>query len=441
MTRVQFLNDLYHHLHGMTPEQAEQHLTYYAEMLADRMEEGMSEEEAVAGMEDVETIARRILEEEGLAYIPPEDRPVTPPAYPDVTRLGSGGGDSSGGGSGLRFPHRWHRPVQIALSAAAAAAICIVLFARINDRPAPSRETPPDLTDNVVEEVYPEEYDLSAPYDEGFEYPGFSGEYPASDYNRLDIQWASGVVYVQSCSGDAIRIEEYGQSDLSNRTQLECQEGDGALTIRYRAGTGLGNVKGGKWLTVLVPDGLLEELTVATTSAAVCLNGLEMGKVQVSTTSGDIIPSYCFARRAELSSVSADIHLSGLYAEELNISSVSGDISGDMYQTLRASVSTTSSDIFLSTADSIENLALHTVSGDIYAYVENTSAKQIDVGSTSGDVSLSLPYDLGFSLDFSTVSGSRDISYDMVLQDGRELYNGGGCEIKVETISGGLSIY
>ena len=58
MTRVQFLNDLYHHLYGMTQEQAEQHLTYYAEMLADRMEEGMTEEEAVAGMEDVETIAR-----------------------------------------------------------------------------------------------------------------------------------------------------------------------------------------------------------------------------------------------------------------------------------------------------------------------------------------------------------------------------------------------
>ena len=34
----------------LTREQAEQHLTYYAEMLADRMEEGMSEEEAVAGI-------------------------------------------------------------------------------------------------------------------------------------------------------------------------------------------------------------------------------------------------------------------------------------------------------------------------------------------------------------------------------------------------------
>ena len=63
MTRAQFLNDLYHYLRPLGQEQAEQHLTYYAEMLADRMEEGMSEEEAVAGMEDVETIARRILED------------------------------------------------------------------------------------------------------------------------------------------------------------------------------------------------------------------------------------------------------------------------------------------------------------------------------------------------------------------------------------------
>ena len=92
MTRVQFLNNLYHHLYGMTREQAEQHLTYYAEMLADRMEEGMSEEDAVASLEDVETIARRIMEEEGLPYTPPNQRPITPLAYPAVSRLGGGDG-------------------------------------------------------------------------------------------------------------------------------------------------------------------------------------------------------------------------------------------------------------------------------------------------------------------------------------------------------------
>ena len=94
MTRARFLNDLYRLLagNGMKGEQAEQHLTYYAEMLADRMEEGMAEEQAVASMENVDTIARRILEEEGLAYRPLKEIPMTPPEYPDASRLGGGGG-------------------------------------------------------------------------------------------------------------------------------------------------------------------------------------------------------------------------------------------------------------------------------------------------------------------------------------------------------------
>ena len=71
MTRAQFLNELYRRLGSMSKEQAEQHLTYYAEMLMDRMEEGMSEEEAVASLEDVDTIAGRILQEEGQAPAAP----------------------------------------------------------------------------------------------------------------------------------------------------------------------------------------------------------------------------------------------------------------------------------------------------------------------------------------------------------------------------------
>ena len=92
MTRVQFLNDLYRRLGALEKAQAEEWLVYYAEMLADRMEEGMTEEEAVGSMEDLDTIARRILQEAGL---PPEamtdpDAPVTPPVYPDPPAGGGG---------------------------------------------------------------------------------------------------------------------------------------------------------------------------------------------------------------------------------------------------------------------------------------------------------------------------------------------------------------
>lgn len=82
MTRAQFLNDLYRRLSALSQEQAEQHLTYYAEMLADRMEEGMSEEEAVASMEPLDVITQRILQDEGLPDSPPQ--PPQPPRYPDL---------------------------------------------------------------------------------------------------------------------------------------------------------------------------------------------------------------------------------------------------------------------------------------------------------------------------------------------------------------------
>ena len=93
MTRAQFLNDLYRRLcgNGMDKDQAEQHLTYYAEMLADRMEEGMSEDEAVGSMEDVETIARRTyVDHEKLPLIVVTTKPLNAVYASSGYNVGSG---------------------------------------------------------------------------------------------------------------------------------------------------------------------------------------------------------------------------------------------------------------------------------------------------------------------------------------------------------------
>lgn len=67
MTREQFLNDLKAALAGMQESEIEGVLTYYGEMIDDRMEAGMSEEAAVKAMEPVREIAARVLEEAGVA--------------------------------------------------------------------------------------------------------------------------------------------------------------------------------------------------------------------------------------------------------------------------------------------------------------------------------------------------------------------------------------
>ncbi|MBQ7379346.1 MAG: DUF1700 domain-containing protein [Clostridia bacterium] len=63
MTKQEFLSKLGSGLTGLTEADAQERLTFYSEMIDDRMEEGLSEEDAVAQIGDVETIVASILAE------------------------------------------------------------------------------------------------------------------------------------------------------------------------------------------------------------------------------------------------------------------------------------------------------------------------------------------------------------------------------------------
>ena len=53
MRKQEFLDKLRKGLKGLSPEEVEEQLNFYGEMIDDRMEEGLSEEEAVAGIGDI----------------------------------------------------------------------------------------------------------------------------------------------------------------------------------------------------------------------------------------------------------------------------------------------------------------------------------------------------------------------------------------------------
>lgn len=442
MTRAQFLNDLYRRLagNGMKADQAEQHLTYYAEMLADRMEEGMTEAQAVSRMEDVDTIARRILEEEGLPYRPPEEI-VTPPEYPDASRLGGGGGKR-----GYQVPKKWNRRrlAQVALWALAIAvalgAASRWMFGRGRNYRTDASIAMPDSVEQMapMAEAY-EGYGLDLPYEYGYEY-GSGSTFTSGSIKKLDIEWAAGTVFVQSWSQDDIMVQEFSHSEPTDRNMMVVEDTGDELTIRYRSGTSLGSVKGDKWLTVMVPDRMLEELRVQTTSANVQMNGLEQGAVSVSTASGYISLAECYLQRAELQTISGDVSLSGVYGSELDVSTTSGYVSGDAY-CVGVGAETISGNVRLTTWENTETVGISTTSGDVWCSLANTAIRSVGVGTTSGDVSLSIPWNIGFSLEYSTVSGDLANSFDMVRQNGKDVYNGGGCEIRVDTVSGDLDIY
>ena len=61
MTKAEFFNRLACALAGLGAEDIQKSLEYYDEMLQDRIEDGMTEEEAVASLEEPEAIARQIM--------------------------------------------------------------------------------------------------------------------------------------------------------------------------------------------------------------------------------------------------------------------------------------------------------------------------------------------------------------------------------------------
>lgn len=73
MTKRQFLFSLRDRLEELPPQEVEERLYFYSEMIDDRMEEGLSEEEAVASVGTVDRVAAQIMEE-----TPPEKRKSFP---------------------------------------------------------------------------------------------------------------------------------------------------------------------------------------------------------------------------------------------------------------------------------------------------------------------------------------------------------------------------
>ena len=69
MTKSEFLWQLRNGLQGLPRDDIEERVNFYSEMIDDRMEEGLSEAEAVSEIGDVNTVVAQILEETPLAKI------------------------------------------------------------------------------------------------------------------------------------------------------------------------------------------------------------------------------------------------------------------------------------------------------------------------------------------------------------------------------------
>ena len=69
MNKQQFLDELKSRLNGLPKEDLDERLLFYGEMIDDRLEDGLTEEEAVAGIGSVDEIVEQILAEVPLSAL------------------------------------------------------------------------------------------------------------------------------------------------------------------------------------------------------------------------------------------------------------------------------------------------------------------------------------------------------------------------------------
>jgi lia operon protein LiaG len=158
-------------------------------------------------------------------------------------------------------------------------------------------------------------------------------------------------------------------------------------------------------LEVGIPKAYVKDLKINTTSANTYINNFTFDNFQNHTVSGNLIAEALNTKSSTLSSVSGDSKING-FTGNLKTQSVSGDLNV----------------IYISYDDNI------------------------NVGTTSGDTSITLPQDAQFYLDFSSVSGDSDCSFPIASEENNSRRGLKGTvgssknEIKVSSVSGDLNI-
>ncbi len=194
--------------------------------------------------------------------------------------------------------------------------------------------------------------------------------------------------------------------------------------------------------TLQSKDIIVFGINIERTTMDIYIPEIILEEFKIKVVNGDVIMEDIETALLNLNTVSGDIKIEELAAEKIRAGSTSGDIIVRDY-TGDIDAGSTSGDISLLDGIDNEDVEASTVSGDIF--IEQNAVSDMKLGSTSGDVRISLPEDSQFYLDISTVSG--DIKHDFsikVISSGRRDLEGtvgdGEDRIMISTVSGDVTI-
>ena len=261
--------------------------------------------------------------------------------------------------------------------------------------------------------------------------------YPAAGLREVNVSLDSDDITVKSADGTDVVIEwEAGREGVEQPTvTLE----EHTLSVRranpdvFKTFFSVFQKEGGK-VTVRVPRGYAADYVLGTTSGDIRLYAIDVDKVKVNTTSGDVRvepDAGIRAKEIDVTTISGGATVSAC-AGDVVVSTVSGRqfVSCDAN---RADLSVVSGKVHAEGAS--EEWEINSVSGDVEVLCTVAPTRKVQVNSMSANVHVALPGDIrGFVADISSMSGK------IVNEFGPNRYGTCALPIHMDTMSGKLMI-
>lgn len=234
-------------------------------------------------------------------------------------------------------------------------------------------------------------------------------EYQAEEIDSIEINWVKGNITLVESDNTTLSVKESGNKLNENQKLRYLIEGK-TLKIQFWKSRYNGRIDSReKDLTVEIPKNL---------------------NIDIDQVSGNVISKKLITKSLDINCVSGNTRIDSLSATSLNIDNVSGKVNIGNIICNNVDIDTVSGSLKIGNLNG-ENVDLNTVSGHVD--IALSQATNVAVGSVSASVDIKLN-NIGATVDFNTVSGKYHSS------NGSKVFGDGACEIKVDTVSGSLTI-
>ncbi|MDL2236338.1 DUF4097 domain-containing protein [Christensenellaceae bacterium OttesenSCG-928-K19] len=284
---------------------------------------------------------------------------------------------------------------------------------------------------------------------------GLEVEKPVAEINGVLLSFAHERIEVVETDSNMVRIEQTSDQQLSGDYIMRYGMLDGRLVAQSGTyGHMNAGVSPGSKITLYVPKGSNLSLNIDTASGRVAVNGGAYGNMEIDTASGEVSVESVTAKNVKIDTASGGVMVDKTDCSSIYVSVASGNINVSANATGIVELDSASGEVtFKGTAEAFEadtasgsvnaeigglrTAAVDSASGSVrIACTDADTLREIDVDTASGEVTIELPENDGFEVDYDTASGGLRNEFEMV----GDLHKNGGIDISVDTVSGGLNI-